>query len=283
VFVIPSRAESQWARAFRRIPKVGFVRAGTSPLWPLDEHESLNFYWLPRYRVRPPSEDRYFWRHADDVSPLHRMAAVLGPSPVASAQARFMQELASISAVPPSDDDDVAALPPGGSALSASSTGMQPAEGLVPLEPVVSTDGHWIREDQRMPLADRARMAQCWPSPSAGGSSLVPGPRGAAVRPSVAAPSKPAPVVAPRALGVPPGFRPVTPGDHVPHLRDPRGDAYLISQDGTFWQSEGSGGRPVAFDRHGYDDLVREIEELGGTAAGLPMPVLVMADGSELA
>ena len=82
-------------------------------------------------------------------------------------------------------------------------------------------------------------------------------------------------------MDVPPGLRPVTRGDNVPRLRDPRGNAYLISQDGTFWQSEASGGRPVAFDVRGYDDHVRDIADLGGAAAGYPMPVLVMADGSE--
>jgi len=254
VFVIPSRAESQWARSFRRIHKIGFVRAGTSPLWRLGEHESLNFYWLPRYRVRPPSEDRYFWKHADDVSSLHRMAAVLSPSPVTSAVSRFVRELASVQAAT-SDNDDVGPVP----CPSPSSSGVRPVADLV-LPQETGASAHWIREDQRIPLVDRERLARCWRSPSA--------------QPSVADPLEPP-------LVVPPGLRPVTRGDNVPHLRDPRGNAYLISQDGTFWQSEASGGRPVAFDVRGHDDLVRDVADLGGAAAGYPMPILVMADGSE--
>ena len=123
-----------------------------------------------------------------------------------------------------------------------------------------------------MPLVDRERLAQCWRSPSAGEAA-----RGSSVAES------PPPVVAPPAMDVPAGLRPVTRGDNVPHLRDPSGSAYLISQDGTFWQSEASGGRPVAFDVRSYDSLVRDVNELGGAAAGYPMPVLVMADGSESA
>ena len=261
VFVIPSRAESQWARSFRRIHKIGFVRAGTSPLWRLSEHESLNFYWLPRYRVRPPSEDRYFWKHADDVSSLHRMAAALPPSPVTSAASRFVRELASVQTAAP-DDDDVGPAP----CPSPSSSSVRPVADLV-LPQEAGAGVHWIREDQRMPLVDRERLAQCWRSPSA--------------QPSVAELLEPPLVVAPPPMDVPPGLRPVTRGDNVPRLRDPRGNAYLISQDGTFWQSEASGGRPVAFDVRGYDDHVRDIADLGGAAAGYPMPILVMADGSE--
>ena len=65
----------------------------------------------------------------------------------------------------------------------------------------------------------------------------------------------------------------------MPHLVDPQGNAYLISQDGTFWRSKASGGGAVAFDERAYHGLVREADELGLLGAG-HTPVLVLPDGA---
>ena len=82
-------------------------------------------------------------------------------------------------------------------------------------------------------------------------------------------------------MDLPQGLRRVSGNDNVPHLRDPRGCPYLITEDGTFFQHEDSGGRPVAFDMRTLAIIVRDVEDLGGAAMGLPMPVLVRDDGSE--
>ena len=83
----------------------------------------------------------------------------------------------------------------------------------------------------------------------------------------------------PRALDVDNGLRAVRAVDNVPHLVDPQGNAYLISQDGTFWRSKASGGGAVAFDERAYHGLVREADELGLLGAG-HTPVLVLPDGA---
>ena len=64
-------------------------------------------------------------------------------------------------------------------------------------------------------------------------------------------------------------------------LRDPQGNPYRISQDGTFWRDRASGGGAVAFEEHEYYALVREEEELG-LLGDCPAPVLVRRDGSEV-
>ena len=78
----------------------------------------------------------------------------------------------------------------------------------------------------------------------------------------------------------PPGCRNVTANDNVPHLRDPAGCPYLVDEDGGFWQHWRGGVRSVAYEERRFQELVQEVEDFGGVAAGLPMPVLVQPDGT---
>ena len=265
VFVLPSRARALWTRSFRGFIQIARVRAGEcGELWPAEEHEALYFFHMPRWIIPSPCRDKYFAKRAD--SALKREFAAQreaeGGGEVTRHAALFQRHLMEI-AERASSAEKVARANAANYLKSTSAAELRDASDRC-VEEVV-------RAHEAEPLeSSLAAARQAWKS-----------------TPTVATPDPPASAAEsrnadppPRALGVTKGMRAVRPLDNVPFLVDPRGNPYLISEDGSFWRSEASGGGPVAFTKHDYCEIVRELDELGLLGTG-PAPVLVQPDGSE--
>ena len=275
VFVLPSRNRAQWIRSFRGFVQMARVRAGEcEELWSKDEHEALFFFHMPRWVIPSPCKDKYFRQHGDAAMKAAHVAQreAEGGGEVTRLAGLFQRRLMALQARAASATAAPAAgAAPAVSAASVSSSSLSASASA-------SASGSDLLRAAREEWASASKQAQRAaapppPPPPASATSLTPA--------RVAELGAPSPVELPRAMGVPSGLRRVTGNDNVPHLCDPRGNPYLVSEDGTFFQHGDSGGRAVAFDMHVLAALVRDVEDLGGAAMGLPMPVLVRDDGSE--
>lgn len=245
------------------------VRAGEcEELWSKDEHEALFFFHMPRWVIPSPCKDKYFRQHGDAAMKAAHVAQreAEGGGEVTRLAGLFQRRLMALQASAAS----ATAAPAAGAAPAVSAASVSSSSFSA------SASGSDLLRAAREEWASTSRREQraaAAAAPPASTTGLTPA--------RVAVLGAPSPVELPRAMGVPSGLRRVTGNDNVPHLCDPRGNPYLVSEDGTFFQHGDSGGRAVAFDMHVLAALVRDVEDLGGAAMGLPMPVLVRDDGSE--